>query len=89
MQPDTLTQLVQQALLLTLWLSAPLVLAAAAVGIVLGILQALTQLQDQTTAFAIKVAVVFGLLLVIAPWLGVKLLAFGERCFALIVGLKV
>ena len=61
--------------------------AAAVVGILFGVLQALTQLQDQTTSFAVKLLVVFGLLLVLLPWLSTLVASYGERVFSAIAGL--
>lgn len=85
MSPETISTLAHDALLLAILMSAPLVGAAAIVGLLFGVLQALTQLQDQTTSFAVKLVVVLGLLLVTTPWLSALIHAFGERVFALLV----
>ncbi len=87
MTPDTIVNLGQEALKLTILMSAPLVGAAALVGFLFGVLHALTQLQDQTTSFAVKLLVVFGLLLVLLPWLGTLVASYGERVFSAIAGL--
>jgi type III secretory pathway component EscS len=50
-----------------------------------GVLQALTQLQDQTTTFALKLVVVLGLLMVLLPWLSSLTMAYGERAFTLLL----
>lgn len=86
---DQLTQLSMEALLLVLRLSIPLVGVAALLGLALGFLQAVTQLQDQTTSFALKLLVVMGLLVVLLPWLGGQLLAYSERLFELAATAKV
>lgn len=88
MTPDTVSQLATEALLLVLQLSAPLVGVAAIVGLLFGFLQAVTQLQDQTTTFAIKLLAVMALLVVLMPWLGAHLARYGERLFELIVTVK-
>jgi flagellar biosynthetic protein FliQ len=87
MTPDSIVNLGQEALKLAILMSAPLVGAAAVVGILFGVLQALTQLQDQTTSFAVKLVVVFGLLLLLLPWLGTLIASYGERVFSSIAGL--
>jgi flagellar biosynthetic protein FliQ len=87
MTPDTVANLGQEALRLAILMSAPLVGAAALVGILFGVLQALTQLQDQTASFAVKLIVVFGLLLVLLPWLGALIASYGERVLTAIGGL--
>ena len=50
--PDV-TEFASQALLLVYYLSLPPILAAALVGTVVSLLQALTQIQEQTLAYAI------------------------------------
>jgi type III secretion HrpO family protein len=88
MDPGAIGAIAREAILLTLILSAPLVGAAAVVGLLLGLLQALTQLQDQTTAFAVKLLVVMGLMLVLMPWLGAMAFGYAERAFTLIFELR-
>jgi type III secretion HrpO family protein len=88
MNTSTIIELSQQALMLTLWLGAPLVVSAALVGLSVGIFQALTQIQDQTLAYALKAIIVFGLVLILGAWLGATLLAFGERIMGAIAGIR-
>jgi type III secretion HrpO family protein len=85
MNSESIGQLAREALMLAVLMSAPLVGVAAIAGMLFGFLQALTQLQDQTTTFAVKLIVVFGLLLVLLPWLSVLIMGFGERAFELIL----
>ena len=49
-----------EALLLILIISAPPIILASIVGIMVAIFQAATQIQEQTFAFAIKLVVIFG-----------------------------
>jgi len=88
MNPETIGKLAVEALVLTLQLSAPLVGAAALIGLLFGFLQAVTQLQDQTTTFAIKLVVVVAVLMLLLPWMGVQLTTYGERVFEMIVQAK-
>jgi type III secretion protein S len=85
MDAQLLGELTHQALVLVLLVSAPLVGAAAVIGLLFGVLQALTQLQDQTTTSAVKLFVVFGLLLLLTPWLGAMIYDYGEHAFTLIL----
>ena len=85
---EVIRHLVTEAILLTLKLSAPLVGVAAAIGLFFGVVQALTQLQDQTTALAFKVLAIFGLLALLAPWFGVELLGFSERLFEMLTTVR-
>lgn len=88
MDPAAIGAIAREAILVSLALSAPLVGAAAVVGLLFGLLQALTQLQDQTTAFAVKLLVVMGLVLVLMPWLGALAFGYAERAFTLIFELR-
>ena len=89
MTAESIGKLATEALLLILQLSAPLVGVAAVVGLLFGFLQAVTQLQDQTTTFAVKLVAVLALLLVLLPWLGVQLNNYGERMLEMIIHVKV
>lgn len=88
MTPDAVGQLAHQALLLAILISAPLVGAAALVGMFFGLMQALTQLQDQTTMFAVKLIVVLGLMLVLMPWMSELATHFGNQAFEAILEFK-
>lgn len=89
MNPETIAKLATESLLLVLQLSAPLVGVAALVGLLFGFLQAVTQLQDQTTTFAIKLIAVLAVLLLLLPWLGVHMTNYSERIFEMLVKVKV
>ena len=89
MTSDAIAKLATEALMLILQLSAPLVGVAAVIGLLFGFLQAVTQLQDQTTTFAVKLVVVIGLLLVLVPWMSVQLNTYSERMFEMIIHVKV
>jgi flagellar biosynthetic protein FliQ len=66
----------REGLLLVLLLSAPPLLASMAVGLVVGIAQAATQIQDQALAFVPKLVVVLLVLAVMGPVLGAQLVRF-------------
>jgi type III secretion protein S len=73
MSTNDLSAYLTQALYLTLWLSLPVILVAAVVGTVVSLLQALTQVQDQTLSFAIKLIAVGLVLALTARWMGGEL----------------
>ncbi len=74
-------QLTQEALWLMLLLSAPFIIGSAVVGLLLAFLQAVTQLQEQTLAFAAKLGLLSILLFVSAGLLGETLYQFATRIF--------
>ncbi len=63
----------KQALILSLLLSLPVVLVASGVGLLFSIFQALTQIQDQTLSFAIKLVFVIGVLYMTTDWAASKI----------------
>ncbi len=67
-----------QALWLVLILSMPCVLIAAIVGTLVSLVQAVTQVQEQTLGFVAKLIGVVVVLFVTAGWMGNELHAFGE-----------
>ena len=74
-------QLAYQALLMILILSGPPILISMAVGLFVAILQAATQIQEQTLSFTVKlIAVVFTLLLM-GGWLGGQIVQFTNTIF--------
>ena len=69
-------QLTAQALLLTLILSMPPIIAASAVGLIISLIQALTQIQEQTLPFAFKLIAVIISIFATARWLGLEIYHF-------------
>ena len=74
-------RLTQDALWLVLMLSAPTIVVATLIGLFIAFLQAITQLQEQTIAFAVKLIAVSITLLLSAGLLGETLYQFSERIF--------
>lgn len=68
--------LAKQALIMSLVLSLPVVIVASVVGLLFSVFQALTQIQDQTLSFAIKLIFIIATLYLIIDWVGVKLYRF-------------
>lgn len=69
MNPQTVVTLGQGALELTLLVSAPMLLAALVVGLVVSIFQAATQINEMTLSFIPKMIAIFASLLISGPWL--------------------
>lgn len=74
-------ELTKQALWLVLILSGPPIAAAAIFGLVIAFLQAATQLQEQTFAYAVKLLVIVLTLFITASLLGGTLYTFADRIF--------
>ena len=83
MDPALLT-LGREALLLVLTISAPPLLAALVVGLAAGVLQAATQVQEQTLGTVPRLAAVLIALVGAGPWIGARLTRFAAACFDLV-----
>ena len=73
--------LVRESLVLMLFLSAPILLAALVVGLLIGVLQAATQIQEQTLTFVPKMLAMGAIAVLVTPWLLQKILDFSQRMF--------
>jgi type III secretion HrpO family protein len=69
------------AVILVLLLSLPPILVATVVGVIVSLVQALTQIQEQTLPFAIKLVAVVVVMVATAPWLGSQLSEYTIRIF--------
>jgi type III secretion protein S len=81
MQTAEFVYFMKQALYLVFWLSLPPIAVAAIVGTLFSLFQALTQIQEQTLSFAIKLVAVFGTLLLVAGWIGSETYNFSVSIF--------
>ena len=69
MTPETVMTIGQRALELTMMLAAPLLLVALAVGLLVGIFQAATQINEMTLSFIPKLAGMAVALMIAGPWM--------------------
>ena len=69
MSEDTVIQLASEAIKTTIFLAGPLLAAAMVVGIIVSILQAVTQVNEATLTFIPKMVAVIVVLIVMAPWM--------------------
>lgn len=74
MNADEMLQVCRQALYLVLVVSTPAVAASLVVGVVVSVIQATTQLQDQTLSFVPKLLAVMLVLALSGGWMGAQVL---------------
>ena len=79
MTPETVMDVGRDALHLTILLSAPLLLSALAVGLLIGVFQAATQIQEMTLSFIPKLFALAVALLVSGAWMLRVLTEFTTR----------
>jgi type III secretion protein S len=81
MTPETALHQITESMMLVMLLSMPPILVASIVGIVISLLQALTQIQEQTLSFAIKLIAVAVTIAAMAGMLGSEMLLYTLKLF--------
>jgi flagellar biosynthesis protein FliQ len=81
MTPETVMDLTRSTLMVTCMLAAPLLLVALAVGLVIGMLQAATQINEQTLSFIPKLLFIVLSLFAVGPWMLKTLVDFTHDLF--------
>jgi len=76
MTPSQAITLTQNAVTLTLLLSAPVLLVAMVVGLLISLFQAVTQIQEMTLTFVPKIVAVMATLLFLSSWMINKLVDY-------------
>ena len=87
MSPETVLDIGREALWFAVLLAGPLLGAALAVGLFIGVIQAATQIQEMTLSFIPKLLALVIVLFVVGPWMLRILVTFSERLFMEIPGL--
>jgi flagellar biosynthetic protein FliQ len=68
MTPEAVVTIARQALEITVLLSGPLLLTALIVGVLISLVQAVTQIQEQTLSFVPKFLAIVIVFLLMLPW---------------------
>ncbi|WP_305823537.1 flagellar biosynthesis protein FliQ [Massilia brevitalea] len=87
MTPESVMTLGRQAMEITLLVSAPLLLVALIIGLVVSIFQAATQINEATLSFIPKLVGVFIALVVAGPWMLSVMLDYMRQVFTGIPGM--
>lgn len=81
MNPQNAIDLCRDALLSALIIGAPMLLVGMAAGLAIGLIQALTQVQDQTVSFVPKLLAMAAVMIACLPWLMTRLVEFTREVF--------
>jgi flagellar biosynthetic protein FliQ len=87
MTADQVLDVARQAIFVLIKLGAPIMLVALAVGVIVALLQALTQMQEMTLSFVPKILAIFLTTLLVLPFMTATLIGFGEDLFRQIASL--
>ena len=82
MQIAEATDLVRQTLIMAMTVSAPMLLIGLVVGIFVSLVQAVTQIQEQTLTFIPKIAAMIAAALFLMPWIGQRLIDYAAHAFS-------
>lgn len=81
MDYNTIMLIAQEALEVTMWVCAPILLTALALGLLIGMLQAATQIQEMTLSFIPKMIGMGAALLIAGPWMLAMLVEFTQGLY--------
>lgn len=81
MSLDYATELIRHTLILALLVSAPMLLIGLIVGVLVSLVQAVTQIQEQTLTFVPKIAAMVGAAIMLMPWIGNHLMEYSRAMF--------
>ncbi len=87
MTPDEIIDISQQTLYLIALITAPMLLSALAIGLIIGMFQAATSINEQTLSFIPKLLVLLLSIMIAGPWMLNLLLSFTRRLYLGIPGL--
>ncbi len=76
MSLDVATDLVRQTLLMALLVASPMLGIGLIVGVAISLVQAVTQIQEQTLSFVPKIIAMVGAMILLMPWIGHRLMTF-------------
>lgn len=83
---ENASSLVYEAMSLALFVSAPVLGTALISGLVISILQAATQVNEQTLSFVPKIVLTMMVFALVFPWMMITLVEFGARLLARVAG---
>lgn len=84
MDPVSAYEIIQQTLIVTLLSSAPVLVVALGVGLIIAFFQALTQIQEMTLTFVPKIAAIFITIALALPFMYATLDRLTDQVFDLI-----
>jgi flagellar biosynthesis protein FliQ len=81
MQPVDAVELVRHAMITAMIVGAPLLIVGMAIGLVISLLQAITQVQDQTVSAVPKIIGMIIALIVCLPWIADRMIDYTRSAY--------
>jgi flagellar biosynthetic protein FliQ len=88
MSPTMVADICHEAIMLTLHIALPLLLTALIIGIVISLIQAITQIQEQTLTFIPKIIGICAAMFIFGAYISNGLMSFTQQIFTLIKQIK-
>lgn len=87
MEQTEILEMAREAMILSIQISAPVLLVGLVVGVSIALVQALTQIQEITLVFVPKILMIFFAMFLLLPWMMKMLTIFMETLMDRIIGL--
>lgn len=84
MEASVVIDIGREALWITLLISGPILIVGLVVGLLVGVFQAVTQIHEMTLTFIPKILAMTAVLLLMLPWMLIKLVDYTQSLFDLI-----
>ena len=88
MNQEEVIELIRQSILLSIEMSAPVMVVGLVVGVLVALFQALTQIQEMTLVFVPKILAIFAALFVFLPMMTTSLIEFMTLIADKIISIK-
>lgn len=80
---DVTLELVKQALIITMKISAPVLIAGIVIGLVIAVVQSVTSIQEQTLTLVPKIFAMIAVAVALLPWIIARIAEFAAEMFTL------
>jgi flagellar biosynthetic protein FliQ len=87
MNETEVIEVVREGILVSLKIGGPFMLLSLVIGLVISLFQALTQIQEQTLTFVPKLVIIFGAMILLAPFMLASLSEYTLQLADRIIGL--
>ncbi len=84
MTPEVIVTIARDAIITMLLVSSPMLISGLLIGLIISILQAITQIHEMTLTFIPKIIVVAVSLLIFLPWIISTMVEFTQRMYGMI-----
>jgi flagellar biosynthetic protein FliQ len=81
MEIEQATELIRNTLTVALMTAAPLLIVGLVVGLAISLLQAVTQIQEQTLVFVPKIVAMVLAAVVVMPWVAEQIMHYAQQMF--------